>query len=47
MMNHIRTQAERHMRKGHSVSIEVVGCEELTICKTCNTVLLRKKIDIS
>lgn len=46
-MQDIKTPAEIHMRKGHSVNIQVVGCEELTICKNCNTVLLRKKIDIS
>lgn len=40
------TEAEKHMRKGHSVSVEVVGNEELTICKTCKTVLVTKKIDV-
>lgn len=41
------TEAEKHMRKGHSVSIEIVGSEELTICKTCKMVLVTKKIDVS
>lgn len=41
------TEAEKHMRKKHSVSIEVVGNEELTICKTCKMVLVTKKIDVS
>lgn len=41
------TEAEKHMRRGHSVSIEVVGSEELTICKSCKMVLVTKKIDVS
>jgi len=44
---HHPTEAEKHMRKGHSVSIEIVGNEELTICKSCKTVLVTKKIDVS
>lgn len=42
-----KTEAEKHMSKGHSVSIEVVGNEELTICNNCKMVLVTKKIDMS
>lgn len=45
-MQEIRTEAEKHIRKGHTVIVHVVGEQELTTCQTCKITLCSKKIDV-
>ena len=45
-MGERRSEAEKHMHKGHTVVVHVVGSEELTTCQTCNNTLCSKKIDV-
>ncbi|MFH0903915.1 MAG: hypothetical protein V1854_01835 [Methanobacteriota archaeon] len=42
-----RTEAEKHIRRGHTVIVHVVGSNELTTCQTCKITLRSKKIDVS
>lgn len=41
-----RTDAEKHIHKGHTVIVHVVGNQELITCQTCKTTLRSKKIDV-
>lgn len=45
-MGDIRSEAEKHIHKGHTVVVHVVGSEELTTCQTCKITLCSKKIDM-
>ncbi len=38
------TEAEKHMNKGHTVIIHVVGTQELTTCQTCKITLRSKDL---
>lgn len=39
------TQAAKHIRKGHTVVVIVVGSYENVVCETCNITLTSKKTE--